>query len=137
MKKPLLLLTILVLSCGFTLTSSLRAQDQPDAPPPAEPQGPPQVDPQAQPQAESQAPPSSGPQGQPQAQPQPQTTVARISVVHGQVSTMRGDGGQWQAGTVNAPLVPGDSIATAAGGRTEVQLDYANIVRLDQNSEAK
>ena len=38
---------------------------------------------------------------------------------------------------MNAPLVPGDRISTGQRSRTEVQLDYANVLRLDQNSEAK
>src|SRR5208282_75767 len=78
-----------------------------------------------------------GPQAQPHAQPQPQTAVARISVIHGNVTTMRGDAGQWVAATVNTPMVPGDAVATADQSRAEVQLDFANIMRLDQHTEAK
>ena len=129
MKRQLVLITLMALCLGLLVTSIAPAQDEPEAPPQAEPQAPPQAGPQG--------PPLGGPQAPAQGQAQPQTTVGRISVIHGQVSTMRGDGGQWQAGTVNAPLVPGDSIATADGSRTEVQLDYANIMRLDQGSEAK
>ncbi|MGA3323367.1 MAG: DUF6600 domain-containing protein [Terriglobia bacterium] len=78
-----------------------------------------------------------GPQAQPQAQPQPQTAVARISVIHGNVTTMRGDAGQWVAATVNTPMVPGDAVGTADQSRAEVQLDFANIMQLDQHTEAK
>jgi hypothetical protein len=67
----------------------------------------------------------------------PQGGVARLSVIRGDVSTMRGDSGQWVAGTVNTPLVPGDKVATADRARAEVQLDFANIMRLDQRTEAK
>jgi hypothetical protein len=63
--------------------------------------------------------------------------VARISVIHGDVSTMRGDSKEWVATTVNAPVVHGDSITTGPGSRTELQLDYANVLRLDQSTEAK
>jgi hypothetical protein len=61
--------------------------------------------------------------------------VARISLMNGEVTTQRGDSGDWVAATVNAPVVNGDRVATAARSRTEVQLDYANILRLSQNSE--
>jgi hypothetical protein len=63
--------------------------------------------------------------------------VARISVVQGDVSTLRGDSRDWVAATANAPLVHGDYIATGPVSRTEVQLDYANVLRLDQGTEAK
>jgi hypothetical protein len=76
-------------------------------------------------------------QPQPDTQPQAQTAVGRISVIHGDVSTMRGDGGQWAPGTVNTPVVPGDSVATGDRSRAEVQLDFANVMRLDQHTEAK
>jgi hypothetical protein len=79
----------------------------------------------------------AGDEPQPQAQPQAQTAVGRISVIHGDVSTMRGDAGERVAGTVNTPLVPGDKVATADRSRAEVQLDFANIMRLDQRTEAK
>jgi hypothetical protein len=99
-------------------TSKVWAQDEMD------PQGPPpQAPPQEQPQAQGQQP--------------AQTAVARLSAVHGQVSTMRGDAGQWNPGSVNTPVVPGDSVATADGSRAELQLDFANVLRLDQHTEAK
>jgi len=64
------------------------------------------------------------------------TGVARISLIHGDVSTQRGDSGDWGNATLNSPVVSGDRVSTGAGARTEVQLDYANILRLDQNTEA-
>ena len=112
MKNRFFAITLAILTMGLLATSNVWAQDGPEAPP----------------------------QGQPQAQPQaqqPQTTVARISVIHGNVTTMRGDAGQWVAATVNTPLVPGDTVATADQSRAEVQLDFANIMRLDQRTEAK
>ena len=65
------------------------------------------------------------------------TGVARVSLIRGDVSMERGDANEWVAVTVNTPLVPGDTIATGAGARAEVQLDHSNVVRLDQNTEVK
>ncbi len=63
--------------------------------------------------------------------------VAHVSLIKGDVSMERGDSNEWVAATVNTPLLTGDTIATGAGSRAEVQLDYSNVVRLDQNSEVK
>jgi hypothetical protein len=68
---------------------------------------------------------------------QTSTGVARVSLIRGDVSMERGDSGEWVAVTVNTPLVPGDTIATGAGSRAEVQLDYSNVVRLAENAEVK
>ena len=94
---------------------------------------PPQPDDQTGAQYDSQAPDQY--QGPGQAQPQqPTTTVARISLIQGNVSTQRGDTGDWTAATVNTPVVPGDRVSTGDRARAEVQLDFANIIRLDQNA---
>ena len=71
------------------------------------------------------------------AQDEPAPGVARVSLIHGDVSTMRGDSGDWAATTVNAPLVQGDKVTAGERSRAEIQLDYANILRLDQRSEVK
>jgi len=63
-------------------------------------------------------------------------SVARISLIHGQVSTQRGDTGDWAAAALNAPMVAGDKISTGDQSRVEVQLDYANILRLSGHSQA-
>jgi uncharacterized protein DUF6600/FecR-like protein len=63
--------------------------------------------------------------------------VARISLMNGDVTTQRGDSGDWVAATVNAPVVNGDRVATAARSRAEVQLDFANILRLNENSQVQ
>ena len=68
---------------------------------------------------------------------EPEPGAGRISVIQGDVSTMRGDSGDWVATTVNAPVVAGDKVATAARARAEIQLDFANVLRLDQRTEAK
>ena len=62
--------------------------------------------------------------------------VARISLIKGQVSTQRGDTGDWAAAALNAPMVAGDKISTGDQSRAEVQLDYANILRLSEHSQA-
>jgi hypothetical protein len=56
--------------------------------------------------------------------------VARISLMEGDVSVRRGDSGDWVAGVINAPLLTGDQVATAANSRAEVQLDAANAMRM-------
>jgi uncharacterized protein DUF6600/FecR-like protein len=68
-------------------------------------------------------------------QEEPGPGVARISLIHGDVSTMRGDTGEWGATTLNAPLVRGDKISTGPRSRTELELDSANILRLDQRTQ--
>jgi hypothetical protein len=62
--------------------------------------------------------------------------IARISLMSGDVSLQRGDAGVWVAATPNAPVAPGDRISTGPASRTELQLDYANILRLSNQSEA-
>ncbi len=62
--------------------------------------------------------------------------VARISMIHGDVSTQRGDSGDWSAAMLNQPVLNGDKVSTGAGGRAEVQLDFANILRLGSNAQA-
>ena len=71
-----------------------------------------------------------------QGQEEPTTGVARVSLVHGDVTSMRGDSGDWVAATVNAPLVRGDKITTGDSSQVEIQLDYANVLRLAPRTEA-
>jgi len=63
--------------------------------------------------------------------------VARISLIQGEVSTQRGDTGDWAAATLNQPLVGGDRISTGDNSKAEVQLDHGNILRIGNNSQAK
>jgi hypothetical protein len=63
--------------------------------------------------------------------------VAHLSLVHGDVSMQRGDSGDWVATTLNTPIVRGDTVATGARSRAEVQLDYATILRLAAQSQVK
>lgn len=67
----------------------------------------------------------------------PALGVARISLVNGDVSTRRGDSGDWVVAGMNAPIVEGDMIATGPGARAEVQLDYSNLVRLAGGTEVQ
>ena len=62
--------------------------------------------------------------------------VARVSLIHGDVSTQRGDSGSWSAAVVNAPVLAGDRVSTGDKARTELQLDYANTLRLAEHSQA-
>src|SRR5580765_1581750 len=62
--------------------------------------------------------------------------VARVSLIRGEVSTQRGDSGDWAAAALNQPVVTGDRVSTGADSRAELQLDFANILRLADNSQA-
>src|SRR5208337_1992221 len=70
--------------------------------------------------------------------PAPEETrgVARISLIHGDVSTQRGDSKDWSAAALNAPVLAGDRVSTGDKARTELQLDYANMLRLAEHSQA-
>lgn len=63
--------------------------------------------------------------------------VARISLINGDVSVRRSDSGDWVAAAVNAPLLAPDSVLVGPGSRAEVQLDWANLIRLAANTEAR
>ncbi len=107
-----------------------------NAPSPQGQQGPPmETPPPAQP---GQAPPPPQVQGPSSAQQpaQIQPGVARLSFIHGDVSQQRGDNGQWVASTLNTPVEPGDRVTTGEGARAELQLDYANILRMSNNVTA-
>jgi hypothetical protein len=75
-------------------------------------------------------------QGDPQQQGQGDSAAARLSFIHGDVSTQHDGSSDWSAATINTPLVIGDQIATGKNSRGEVQLDHANILRLADNSSA-
>jgi hypothetical protein len=87
--------------------------------------GPRSAQAQAQPPAQTQA----------QEPAQAETGVARVSFIRNDVSMQRGDSGDTSAVTLNTPLVVGDKISTGDASRTEVQLDFANIIRLDQRAQ--
>jgi len=62
--------------------------------------------------------------------------VARISLTQGDVSTQRGDSGEWAAAVINAPIVSGDKVSTGDNARAELQLDFANMLRLGDRAQA-
>jgi len=112
------------------LCLSVRAQTTEEGPGPSEQPSAPMEIGQAQP-AEAQP---GGPSGE--APAKSDLGVARVSMIHGDVSTQRGDSGDWSAATLNQPVMGGDKISTADGARVELQLDFANILRLGANSKA-
>ena len=85
--------------------------------------------------------PSGTSQGDPQgnADPtdQPGRAVARLGILNGDASVRRGDSNDWVAAAVNAPLMSGDQISVAAGGRAEVQLDAAHFLRIAGDTELR
>ena len=66
------------------------------------------------------------------------SSVARISVLHGNVTMQRGDSGDTVAASINAPVNVGDYLSTPAGdSRAEVQLDANDFVRVGANSQLR
>src|SRR5271156_5055171 len=114
MKKLLIGLAAVLLMLG---AGSTKAQDGQQPPPDATVQ-----------QSAPPPPPGQTPETQPAGQAQP--GVGRLSFRQGDVSTQRGDSGQWVAATQNPPVEPGDRVSTGQGARAELQLDYANILRM-------
>ncbi|MGD0957691.1 MAG: DUF6600 domain-containing protein [Candidatus Acidiferrales bacterium] len=119
MKKYLASLAVIFLTLGVI---SVSAQDDygqysPQAGPPSPPPG----------QQDNQQPDQSG------AAP----GVARVSFIKGDVSSQRGDNGDWVAATVNTPISVGDRVSTGQNSRAELQLDSADVLRLADNATAK
>jgi len=67
---------------------------------------------------------------------QVQPGVGRVSLINGDVTMQRGDSGDWVNARLNTPLVPGDKVATGHDSRAEIQLDYADVLRLGENANA-
>ncbi len=82
-------------------------------------------------------PPSAPDPSQPDGAYEPGRAVARISVLSGDVSVRRGDSGDVVAAAINGPLMADDRILTGSSSRAEVQLDFANFVRIGPNSEVR
>ncbi len=142
-------LGVLTLALAGALSVSLQAQTTEEGPGPSEqPNAPMEMGQQQYPSQPNMRPEAgrSGDDVQPgeEAQPGPSGEepaktdqgVGRISMIHGEVSTQRGDSGDWSAAVLNQPVLNGDKVSTAAGGRAEVQLDFANILRLGSNAQA-
>ena len=66
-----------------------------------------------------------------------QPGAARVSLIQGDVSVQRGDNGDWVAATVNTPVVSGDRVSTGQNSRAELQLDFADILRMSASATAK
>jgi hypothetical protein len=105
-------------------------QDQNQNEDQAGPQGPVSDGPDAEPTAAQ----PGGPSGEGPAKTD--QGVARISLTHGEVSTQRGDSGDWSAAVLNQPVMSGDKVSTGDNSRAELQLDFANTLRLGANSKA-
>jgi hypothetical protein len=126
----------LVAALLLALVSLAKAQDAP----PQEndqvvqsPQGPQDGQFQSAPDQQSDQQDASGPE---QAS-ETQQGVARVSQVQGDVSSQRGDNGQWVAVTVNTPISQDDRVSTGEKSRAELQLDFADILRLSDRSTAR
>jgi hypothetical protein len=103
--------------------------------PPDESNGPNTVQPSDQPPPQQNGQPPAPQNGQQTDNNANAPGVARVSLIRGQVSIQRGDTGDWSAATINQPLEAGDKISTGADSQAEIQLDYANIVRLANNAQ--
>jgi len=84
--------------------------------------------------AQAQQPPRQG--QQPQRPVELQPGLARVGFIHGDVSSQRGEIGEWIAATLNTPIAAGDRVATGPNSRTELQLDWADILRLSDEAAA-
>jgi uncharacterized membrane protein YgcG len=116
MKKFLASLAAMLLMAG---AGTSRAQDEEQQP--------------QEPQSAENSQASADSQTSTDAQP----GAARISYVNGDVSTQRGDNAEWVAVTVNTPVVPGDRVATGQNASAELQLDFADILRMSASATAK
>ena len=67
----------------------------------------------------------------------PDQGVARISLLSGDVTVQRGDSGEVIEAEMNAPLVARDHLITGMNARAEIQLDWANMLRLASGSEVR
>ncbi len=68
---------------------------------------------------------------------EPGRAVARLAVLNGDASIRRGDSSEWVAAAINSPLMSGDEISVAAGGRAEVQLDEAHFLRIAGDTQLR
>ncbi|MBZ5508164.1 MAG: FecR domain-containing protein [Acidobacteriia bacterium] len=118
--RVLAILAILMFAVTGWMTSAVAQESGQDAGPSAEQSYPAGPNGEAAPRSEGPAP-----------------DVARISLISGDVSTQRGDTGDWAVTSINAPLVRGDQVATGEKSRTEIQLDYADLLRLAARSQVK
>src|SRR5579859_708881 len=142
-------LAVLVLAAAGTFSVAAFAQTTDEGPGPSEQPSAPMETGQGQPSDsqpmdaqgpdmnESNAQPTDAQPGGPSDESPAATDqgVARLSMIHGDVSTQRGDSGDWSAATLNQPVMTGDKVSTADSARTELQLDFANIIRLGPSTQ--
>jgi hypothetical protein len=137
-------MTVLALALASALSVAVQAQTTEEGPGPSEqPNAPMEIGQQQYPSPSRPGEPQADQSGE-ESQPGPSGEapaktdqgVGRISMIHGEVSTQRGDSGDWSAAVLNQPVLNGDKVSTGAGGRAEVQLDFANILRLGSNAQA-
>jgi len=118
---------LLVLGMGVTVGAQ-------QAPPAS--QMPEEIPAQYPPQPQGGPPQGAPPPGAPQQAPTSDPAVARISFIHGDVSTQHSGSNDWSAATLNTPVVNGDRISTGPNARAEIQLDHANILRMSDQATA-
>ena len=123
-------LAVLILALAGAFSVSMQAQTTEEGPGPSDqPSAPMEMGtPFPEDQPEATQPPAG--------EAETDQGVARISMMRGDVSTQRGDSGDWSAATLNAPVVSGDKVSTGDNARAEVQLDFANLLRMGPNSQA-
>jgi hypothetical protein len=136
---------ILVLALSGLLSMGAFAQTTEDGPGPTEqPSAPMEIgqgqgpqSPDSQPNDDQNGQPSEAQPGGPSGEAPAATDqgVARISLIHGNVSTQRGDSGDWSAAALNQPLMTGDKLSTDDDARAEVQLDFANTLRVGRSTK--
>jgi len=115
------------LLAGFLMTAAMvLAQGYPQGAPPQGQYPPPQAQVGA-----------SGAPGEAAPVDEPGRAVARLGILNGDASIRRGDSTDWVAAAVNAPLMSGDQISVAAGGRAEIQLDPAHFLRIAGDTELR
>jgi len=140
-------LAVLMLAFSSAFSVSVLAQtteegtgptEQPSAPMEMGQGGPSMQEPAGPQNQSDDAQPTEAQPGGPEGEEPAKTDqgVARVSMIHGDVSTQRGDSGDWSAATLNQPVMTGDKVSTGDNSRTELQLDFANILRLGTNSKA-
>ena len=126
--------SLAVLTLVFAGVLTLRAQTTDEGPGPSEQPSAPMEVGQSYPDNPQDQPDATAPVDE--SSVQTDQGVARISMMHGDVSTQRGDSGDWSAATLNAPVMGGDKVSTGDNARVELQLDFANVLRLGPNSQA-
>ena len=143
--KSKLIAALVISASALFASAGVQAQDAPpdadvSVQQPAPQENGPQQDDSQQNDSQQNAPQpgiaqqQEGPQ---QEGPQQQGTdsaagVARISLIHGAVSTQRGDSADWATAVLNAPIVSGDKVSTGDNSRAEVTVG-AETPRLESS----